>query len=514
MSSESLEPKPEAEKHHAIAVSTQEVDTGAQLAAGFSGDLEPEEALRIRRKIDWHILPLMFMLYWVQFMDKTTLGSAAIMGIITDTNLTNNQYNWLGTVFYLAYLAFEYPQNLALQRFPVGKWMSINVFIWGIVLCCHAACKNFAGLMVCRILLGVCEGAITAGFMIITSMFYTRKEQTLRTGYWFLMNGTALIIGGFISFGSLHIRTPGFASWKWLMIITGIITLVLAVCYWFLFPDSPTTAWFLTKDERIKAVNRIKENQTGVENKKFKKEQMIEALQDPKTWIFAVFAALTQIANSLTNQQSIILKSFGFTTLQTTLLNCAWGAITIFDIWSGVALAARFNQRAYVGVAYFIPSLVAILIQNLLSGTAKVGLLITQLFVGIHITSFVLALGWVGTVTAGHTKKVVTNAIMLSAYCIGNAAGPFMWQEKYKPRNHVPWIIICACDIVAAILLLVLRCILAKENRKRESESTDDTYDDVYIERVSEDGAVTKVRVEKQFLDLTDRQNRDFRYVL
>lgn len=61
---------------------------------------------------------------------------------------------------------------------------SFNIFVWAIALACHAACKNFAGLLVVRLLLGVCEGSITAGFLIVSSMFYTRTEQTLRVGYW------------------------------------------------------------------------------------------------------------------------------------------------------------------------------------------------------------------------------------------------------------------------------------------------------------------------------------------
>ena len=63
------------------------------------------------------------VLYWVQFMDKTTLGSAAILGIKESNHLNATEYNWLGTIFYLSYLAFEYPQSIALQKFPVGKWM-------------------------------------------------------------------------------------------------------------------------------------------------------------------------------------------------------------------------------------------------------------------------------------------------------------------------------------------------------------------------------------------------------
>lgn len=457
---------------------------------------------------------MMCTLYWVQFMDKTTLGNSTALGIMKATNLTVDQYNWLGTIFYLSYLLFEYPQNLALQRFPVGKWMSINIFIWGIALSCHAACKSFTGLFVVRLLLGMCEGSITAGFLIVSAMFYTRKEQTTRVGYWFLMNGFAQIISGLLAFGTLHIKTTGFEPWQWFMIVTGTITVILAVFYWFLFPDSPTSAWFLTPDERSKAIQRIKENQTGVENKHFKMEQFVEAIRDPKTWLFALFAVLDNIPNSLTNQQNLIVSSFGFTYLQTTLLACIPGIVEIVTIWTGVKLAARFkNGRAYVGAIYFVPSLIGIALVNLLPWSDKAGLLVGQFMTAACVTGFVLGLSWLGTVTAGHTKRVVTNAIVLSAYCIGNALGPLMWKAQYKPRNHVPWAVIAACYATCPIILLVIRSLLERENRRRDAEPPAKT-EEHYIEKLTEDGKVIDVKVDKEFMDLTDHQNRDFRYVL
>ncbi|KAG0692259.1 MFS general substrate transporter [Suillus ampliporus] len=506
----------EAEKHaHGIAVAIEDVDTGAVLVAGMSGDLDPVEVARVRRKIDLGILPMMCILYWIQVMDKITLGSAAILGIQQDTHLSTTQYNWLGTVFYLSYLLFEYPQNLALQRFPVGRWMSINIFVWGIALACHAACKNFAGLFVARFILGMCEGSITAGFMIVSSMFYTRTEQTSRVGCWFLMNGIAQIISGFISFGSLHIKTGGFAPWQWLMIITGTLTLITAVVYWFFFPDSPTNAWFLTPAERAIAVRRLKENQTGVENKHFKKDQVIEALKDPKTWIFAVFAALDQIPNSLSNQRQIIVASLGFTALQTTLLSCVDGVIQVATIWTGVMIVSRIpNSRAYVGAGCYIPPLAGVLMIEFLPWSNKIGLLFGIWLVDINIIGFVLSLAWLTSVTAGHTKRVTTNAIMLSAYCVGNGLGPFMWLTQYKPRNRVPWVVIGICHIVCSILLLTIRFILSRENKMRDAEPVANDFEEVYIEQVTADGKRIEVKVDKEFLDLTDIHNRDFRYVL
>ncbi|KAJ7033817.1 major facilitator superfamily domain-containing protein [Mycena alexandri] len=506
------------EKHEGIEVSVQDVDTGAMVASG-NVELDPAESLRVRKKIDRYILPLMCGRLLNMFLDKTTLGSSAILGIKQEAHLTTSQYvptfsNALGTVFYLSYLVFEFPQNLALQRFPVAKWMSINIFVWAIALTSHAACKSFATLMVVRVILGMCEGSITAGFMIVTSMFYTRKERaTLRVGYWFLMNGVAQIMAGFISFGTLHITTSRFEPWQWLMVICGALTFIVSISFWFFFPDSPTTAYFLTPSERAIAILRIKANQTGLENKHFKKEQMIEALTDPKTWLFALFSGLTNIPNR--NQKPLIVNSFGFTVLQTTLLTCVDGVIEIITISTGVNVAARTGQRAYTSVVYKIPELLGAILINALPWSNKIGLLFSLWITGVGTTGFVISLSWVGSVTAGHTKRVTTNAIMLIAYCIGNAAGPFMWIDKYKPRNRIPWIIIGVCYITCMAILLLIRYILAAENKRRDAEpKMDDAYDNVYVERLSSEGVMEKVKVDREFLDLTDRQNRDFRYVL
>jgi hypothetical protein len=103
---------------------------------------------------------------------------------------------------------------------------------------------------------------------------------------------------------------------------------------------------------------------------------MVEALLDPKTWLFALFSALDNVPNSLTNQRQIIVSSFGFTPLQTTLLACVDGVIEIVTIWTGVNIAARIpNSRAYVGFIYFIPNLVGVFLINFLPWSNKVGLL-------------------------------------------------------------------------------------------------------------------------------------------
>ncbi|CAA7262330.1 unnamed protein product [Cyclocybe aegerita] len=515
MAANSVDPGDEKPISARNPVSTRDLDTAAAFTTSKKGILNPAEALRIRKKIDKHIMPLMCILYLcvVTFVElrlhqpplTEQLGyntwTSRRSGMLLlwasgreSAHLTTNEYNWLGTIFYLSYLAFEFPQSLCLQRFPVAKWMLFNISLWAVALCAHAA------------------WSITAGFMIVTSMFYTRNEQTVRVGYWFLMNGVAQIISGFVAFGTLHIRTGSFEAWQWQ---APSLKTPFGESMMFLFPDSSTNACFLTPEERATAVQRLKENQTGVENKHFKKEQLIEALTDPKTWLFALFAALENVPNSLSNQRQIIVSSFGFTRLQTTLLGCVNGLIEIVTIWTGVTIASRIpNSRAYVSFAYKIPMILALCLINFLPWRYKIGLLFAQWVTGIGTTAFVLSLSWISSVTDGHTKRVTVNAITLSAYCIGNAAGPFMWKAKYQPRDHVPWIVIRICNTSCMALLLMVRFLLSTENGRRDREPPDETYENIYIERVGKSGVTELVKVDKEFLDLTDIQNRDFRYVL
>jgi hypothetical protein len=103
--------------------------------------------------------------------------------------------------------------------------------------------------------------------------------------------------------------------------------------------------------------------------------------------------------------------------------------------------------------------------------------------------------------TSGHTKRVTVNAIVLIAYSLGNAVGPFMWQAKYKPRNKVPFAIISACSVASAFTLFVTRQYLAHQNKTREEEAAtgagkEDKYDQVYI-TVVEGGNVVEKKVDR-----------------
>ena len=129
----------------------------------------------------------------------------------------------------------------------------------------------------------------------------------------------------------------------------------------------------------------MKENQTGVENKHFKKEQLTEALTDPKTWLFALFAALINVPSSRSSQHQLIVESFGFSQLQTTLLSCVSGVLGIMSTFTGVTIASRIpNSIAWVGMMCFVPGLLGVFLVNFLPWHDKVGLLFSLWIMSAH----------------------------------------------------------------------------------------------------------------------------------
>jgi MFS family permease len=113
------------------------------------------------------------------------MAYAAVWGMRTETHLHGQQYSWLGSIFYLGYLAMEMPTVWLLTKVPLGSYIGGTLFAWGGVVCCMAACRNFAGLATVRFLLGVFEAGILPALLLVNSLWYTRREQPLRTALWY-----------------------------------------------------------------------------------------------------------------------------------------------------------------------------------------------------------------------------------------------------------------------------------------------------------------------------------------
>jgi len=148
---------------HKSTQTTRGKDKAAELLANNDRiTVSPQENKRVLRKIDLVILPILLSVYFLQSLDKTTLLYASVFGLIEDANLDPNsqQYSWLGSIVYIAQLIMQPLVAFFLVKFQTGKFTSIMVFTWGVILCGMAGAKNFGGLMATRFLLGAFEAAV------------------------------------------------------------------------------------------------------------------------------------------------------------------------------------------------------------------------------------------------------------------------------------------------------------------------------------------------------------------
>ncbi|CAG8931401.1 unnamed protein product [Penicillium salamii] len=499
------------EPHTAPKVPDQFADESFKLFSKIQvTDPTPEQAAVIRNKCLWRILPFLCIGYHLMYVDKQTLGSSAILGIMTDAHLNSNQYNWLSSIFYFGYLLAEWPQNWALQRFPVGKWLAGNLIVWGGITLLHIPCNSFATLFVVRFFLGVAEASIVPAFLLSMSMFFTYNEQAVMMPVMWSIGNASPITSGLLSYGVLWIDTGSFSPWKWFMVITGVLTVIFGIWVYMLFPDSPLHANFLTYEERAQAILRIKENHSGIEQKTFKRYQFIEALKDPKTWLFFLHAWSQEMANGITNQYSLIINSFGFTVLQTTLLGTVSGLVSFFSLSSAaVTLYYTRNFRAWISLLAYIPAGLSSILLLALPWSNRWGLI-----AGIWIRStagipYAVVMIWAANASAGHTKKTTVIALYHIGYGLGNIISPQLFRPEWKPRYRPTWVILLVvAAILPSIIIITLRVYLSRENKRRDRlEEASHVTDNGIIETVDAEGGKIARVVDNTQLDLTDKEN-------
>jgi ACS family allantoate permease-like MFS transporter len=430
------------------------------------------------------------------------------MGLRTDTHLKRNEYSLLGTIFYIAYLVFEYPTNVGLQKLPMAKYLSANIAIWGVVLMTTAACTNWTGLMVNRWFLGMFESTVTPGFVLITSQWYRKEEQALRIGIWFSFNGVAIILGSGIAYGiASHVGLDPNAAlkgWQILFVLFGGITVLLGIAFWFFLPDNPMTARGLTERERIMAVERTRSNQQAVENKQIKWYQVREALTDVNTWLYIVFSFAANIPNGfITNFGSILITSFGYSNRQALILGMPTGAVEVVGILGFAYLAHRTKQRLYCAALCISVSIIGLIIVACVDGA---GGLVGYYMTWTYPATTVLVLSLISSNTAGYTKKTTTNALNLIAYCVGNAVGPNVFKPKDAPGYRPAKIVMVLSFFVCFCTFLLIRFLNVRENASRDKLAASAATS-------GEKGLFADNRDAAE-LDLTDRENLSFRYCL
>ncbi|RDW61475.1 hypothetical protein BP5796_11367 [Coleophoma crateriformis] len=461
------------------------------------GDYTDAEARKVLWKIDLRITVLLWVATILAAVDKIAISNAALYGMKTDTGLVGQQYSWVGSIFYFGYLVAEFPANWLIQKLPVGRFLSCTVIGWAAIVLLLGAAQNAAGLMVLRFIMGALEAPLFPSCSILTVMWYTKKEQPIRVTLWY--SGLSSLFTGIVSYGIGHITNAGVATWRLLFFILGAASLLWGIVLFFYLPSSPLEARFLSDRERFIAIDRIKENMTGIENREFKRYQVKEAFLDWKTWPLVIFSICINVPNGgLVTFAAQIVSGLGYGKLETTLLGMPTGVfMTVSGLMVSIPAYYLRNCRCLLaGICCLVPLVCCILIKELPKDSSKGGLLacyyIFYFYWGPYPTVISLPMANV----SGHTKKITVNALMFLAYCLGNIIAPQFFISSEAPGYKTGYNAILACISIAIVSLAVYALGLKWENKRRD--------------RV--EGTGLDMTAETSLDDLTDKEKRGFRY--
>lgn len=221
---------------------------------------------------------------------SVNIGNARLYNLERDLGLVGSQYQTAVAILFVTYLAFELPSNLVLKPFTPRRWIAFIAFGWGIVATMTGLVRNYGELLAVRLILGALEAGLFPGLNVYLTFFYTKRELALRVGYLFVSAAVAGALGGLLAYGIGQMDgVSGMSGWRWIMIIEGIPSVALGVATYFLLPNDPEHAYFLTPEEKKFMVVRARRGYGNTASaQEFDKNDMLAAFKDWKVWTFCV----------------------------------------------------------------------------------------------------------------------------------------------------------------------------------------------------------------------------------
>ncbi|GKT46244.1 MFS transporter prlL [Colletotrichum spaethianum] len=356
------------------------------------------------------------------------------------------------------------------------------MMLWAVVSALTAVSKDFTGLLLTRFFLGLTEAPYYPGAVYLLSIFYTRKEVATRIAILYTGNILATAFAGLIAAGIFHGMDDlgGLAGWKWLFILQGAVTFVIAVIGFFLLPDFPQTTKWLTQEERDLAYNRMELDTVGNKGETSIWNGLRQAAADPMVWIFCAMAHMHLAANGFKNFFPTVVETLGFNTTITLVLTCPpyliAGAVTIAVSWS----SGKYNERTWhitISKAVAVVGFVSACATLDVAGRYASMVIFTIGTYGVNS----LILGWCGSV-CGQTKEKKAAAISAVTMIMNISFiwTPYLWPSSDEPRYVIAMSSSAAFSIATAALAWVAKIIMKRRNAKLRASNDETTVFYVY----------------------------------
>ncbi|KAF1954542.1 high-affinity nicotinic acid transporter [Byssothecium circinans] len=458
-----------------------------------SGDVETQgfdakATKKLLRKIDWHIIPFMSLIYLLCFLDRTNIGNARLDHLEQDLNLHGLQYNDCLAILFPFYIAAEIPSNMMMKRTRPSIWLTFIMFFWSACMIGQGFVKNYSGLMAARVFLGVFEGGLFPGVNYYITQWYARHECGFRMAMFFSAATLAGAFGGVLARGIAEMSgVGGLAAWSWIFVLEGLLSIIVSVvAYWCIY-DYPATASFLTSTERTEVERRLQADSGHLSND-FDLKYVRQALTDWKIYIhmlicMAGFCPIYSFSLFLPT----IIKNMGYTANNAQLMSVPPYVCACFFTITASWFADRVKKR---GVFLMGFQLVGILGFALLAGSAKASVQYTgTVFAAIGIYPQIpLGMAWNSGNIGGSLKRGTGIAMQVMGGNCGGIIASYVYISRDGPRFIIGHSLLIGIVSMAFFLTFFMSTWCRLENAKREKVAAEAGAQDLTAEQKALEG--------------------------
>ena len=302
----------------------------------------PVDGRKIFAKISWRLIPYMFLLYILAYVDRVNVGFAAVE-MKHDLHLSDTMYGLGAGVFFLGSAMFDLPSNLLLGRFGPRRWIARIMISWGIIAASMMLLRGGVSFVLMRFLLGVAEAGFFPGMILYLTYWFPSRERAGAVAKFMTATAIAGVVGAPIASALLKLEgRGGLHGWQWLFLVEGVPTFLVGISVLFVLKDRPEDAGWLTAEEKQWLGNELEQDRKS--GGAAERHSLGDAFREPVIWLLAAIFALEQIGVYTVNLwMPLILNNV-----------LGVGAGHAAAAGSGAAsLVARYATLPYVAAALF-----------------------------------------------------------------------------------------------------------------------------------------------------------------
>ncbi len=345
---------------------------------------------KVISKVSRRLIPFMFILYVIAYLDRVNVGFAALQ-MNADLKFSAAVYGLGSGIFFIGYFLFEIPSNLVLSRIGARIWIARIMITWGIVASATAFIQGPRSFYLARFLLGLAEAGFFPGMILYLTYWFPARHRAGTVALFMTATAVSGLISGPVSGALLTMHgTGGLAGWQWLFILEGLPAVVLGIVVFFYLTDKPEKAAWLSNEEKDWLMNRLKDEQER--KSRIGIERFMHALKSGRVWLLCLIYL------------SIVIGLYGVG---------LWMPLII----KGVSGLSDFM----VGIVSFFPYLLAAV------GMTFIGKSSDRTGERRLHTAVSIALAAAGMILTAYTRDPVLELVSLSLVAIGiwGTLGPF-----------------------------------------------------------------------------------------